>query len=189
MYIHTHAGINLRTHTYAYHASHVLYTASISPCISYQKHQASTGYGCANLYSRSTLKINPKANLHARSIVRVSPKAILASWERLVSSEASNLAPTPQKEKNSPQSYWTLGCEQVEKPVQLLKHRLLHFVMLSPPAQGQASSLMKKLCLVVAPRCTAIKSAVGQAESYKVCVLMKAHTSYVCHACVRNCFK
>ena len=75
MYIHTRADVNLRTHTYAYHASHVLYmnTASISPCISYQKHQASTGYGRANLYSRSRLKIYPKANLHARSIVRVSP--------------------------------------------------------------------------------------------------------------------
>ena len=27
------------------------------------------------------------------------------------------------------------------------------------------------------------------AALHKVCVLMKAHTSYVCHAFVRNCFK
>ncbi len=45
-----------------------------------------------------------------------------------------------------------LECEQDDKPLQLLKHRLLEFVWLSPPAQRQAPSLVKSLGLVVVPR-------------------------------------
>ena len=60
-----------------------------------------------------------------------------------------------------------LESEQVDKTVQLLKHRLLEFVRHNPPAHRQAFSVTEKLRLVSVPICKAIMSAVGQTESYK----------------------